>query len=58
MTMQPLLHIFKEILDIEEDSNLIKALTQEVYIDIAGFLSIQDASFAHYIVKELLNNQL
>ena len=47
-----LLHVFKEILGLEEDSDPVKALAQEGYTDMPGFLSIQDANFADFVLKE------
>jgi len=47
-----LLHVFKEILDLKEDSDPIKALAQQGYTDMQDFLSIEDADFAGFVVKE------
>jgi len=47
-----LLHVFKEVLGLEEDSDPLKALAQEGYNDIRGFLSIDDPDLAHLTVHE------
>ena len=47
-----LLRVFKEILGLEEDSDLLKALAQEGYVDMPGFLSIPDVEFASFVVQE------
>jgi len=47
-----LLHVFKEILGLEEDSDPLKALAQEGYVDMPGFLSIPDVEFASFVVQE------
>jgi len=49
-----LLHVFKEILGLEEDSDPVKALAQQGYTDIQDFLSIGDAEFASFVVKETI----
>jgi len=49
-----LLHVFKEILGLEEDSDPIKALAQQGYTDMQDFLSIEDADFADFVVKETI----
>jgi len=48
---QTLLHVFKEVLGLEEDSDQLKAIAQEGYNDI-GFLSINDPDLAHLTVHE------
>jgi len=47
-----LLHVFKEVLGLEEDSDPLKALAQEGYNDISGFLSIDDSDLAHLTIRE------
>jgi len=53
-----LLHVFKEILGFEEDSDPSKALAQEGYTDMQGFLSIGDDEFAGFVVKEIVGRLL
>jgi len=49
---QTLLHVFKEVLGREEDSDPLKALAQEGYNDIRGFLSIDDPDLANLTICE------
>jgi len=53
-----LLHVFKEILGLEEDSDPFKALAQEGYTDMPGFLSIEDADLCHFVVKETVEQTI
>jgi len=51
-----LLHVFMKILGLEEDSDPLKALAQEGYVDMPGFLSIPDADFASFVVQETVEH--
>ena len=53
-----LLHVFKEILGLEEDSDPMKALAQEGYTDMPVFLSVQDANFADFVLKETVEQTI
>jgi len=49
-----LLHVFKEILKLDEDSDPIKALAQKGYTDMPGFLSIPINMFPELVVEETI----
>ena len=49
-----LLHVFKEILRLDEDSEPIKALTQQGYVDMPSFLSIPINMFPELVVEEII----
>jgi len=46
-------HYFKEILKLDEDSELIQALAQKGYTEMPGFLSIPINMFAELVVEEI-----
>jgi len=49
-----LLHVFKEILGLDEDSEPIQALAQKGYTDMPGFLSIPINMFPELVVEEII----
>jgi len=52
------LHVFKEIPGLDEDSDPVRALAQEGYTDMPGSLSIQDADFVGFVVKETVEQTI
>ena len=55
---QTLLHVFKEILGLEEDSDPLKALAQDGYTDMPGFLSIADSELAIMTLRETVETTI
>jgi len=53
-----LLHVFKEILKLDEDSDPIRALAQKGYMDMPGFLSIPINMFPELVVEEITEQVL
>jgi len=50
-----LLHVFKEILKLDEESESIQALAQKGIMDMPGFLSIPIATFPEFVVEKIID---
>ena len=53
-----LLHLFKGILKLNEDSHPIKALAQGGYMDMPGFLSIPYERFPEFVAQETIEQMV
>jgi len=53
-----LLHVFKKILKLDEDSDPIRALAQKGYMDMPCFLSIPINMFLSWLYRKSLNKHL